>query len=383
MDRRPISLSMKLLVIGGAAFVTLVVLFTAGEITVRYREKHRATVPGTMPLLFYRHERLGHALLRNADYFGWVSTDSNGFRVTPGTTAGTTPLVRIVADGGSTTFDGNTGADRRTWPARLQYWLTQLTPDSRVEVTNAGVPGYRVVENLIRLQTELYRCKPNVIILLQGHNDLFRALRGEAVEPERDPSRPGEIRNHSFLRSWLSAHSLFYAKVQERLNILAFRSRGRRSLAGAESDAVFDRRLTEGAEQFERDLRSFVAVAGTLGITVVLPAVVHVTGPDDSTVAGNEADVWRNAVPFAPPEMVLRGYRRYNDVIRRVAEETGAFYIDTRAFDLHGRRFYDDGDPIHFSPEGADAMGRHLAQSLIDAGVIHSAEPGSSNGQDD
>jgi lysophospholipase L1-like esterase len=370
---RRFSLAAKVVVIGGATCLTLLAVCAAGELSVRYRERHRATVPGTMPLLFYRHDRLGHALVRNMNYFGWVTIDSNGFRVTPGAAAGVAPKLRIFADGGSTTFDGNTGADERTWPARLQYWLTQLAPESAVEVANAGVPGYRTVDNLIRLQTELSQFRPDMVVLLQGHNDLFGALRYDTLPPPPDPERPGEIQTSSFLRSWLAKHSLFYAKIQERLNVLAFRSRGRRSLARAEaSAAAFDGRLAAGVERFERDLRGYIAIARALGIQVVIPALVHVTAPADLTVAGPEADAWRNAMPFAPPEIVLKGYRMYNDVIRRVADQTGAIYVDTRTFGLQGQRFYDQGDPIHFSAAGADVMGRHLAQVLLQTGVVSS-----------
>jgi lysophospholipase L1-like esterase len=364
------SLGARLVVMAGATCIALLAVFAGGELYARYREGHRATVPGTMPLLFYRHERLRHALVRNMDYFGWVHTDSNGLRVTPGA-PGAPPALRIIADGGSTTFDGNTGGDDRTWPARLQYWIAQFAPGAPVEVANAGVPGYRVLDNLIRVQTELYQFRPDVIILLQGHNDLFRSLSAPQAS---DPLRPGEIRNYSFVRSWLSKHSLFYVKLQERLNALSFRSRGRQSLAGSEmAAATFDARLAAGAQQFERDLRGYIAVARALGIRVVLPAVVHVTAPTASTASGIEAAAWRNTMPFAPPEIVLNGYRLYNDVIRKVAADTGVVYVDARAFGLHGQRLYDDGDPVHFNAEGADAMGRHLARALIDARVVPTA----------
>ena len=76
-----------------------------GEFAVRYRERHRTTVPGSTPLLFYRHSRLGHALVRNYDYFGWIHVNRQGFRGAsvpldkqPGT-------LRVMAVGGSTTFD--------------------------------------------------------------------------------------------------------------------------------------------------------------------------------------------------------------------------------------------------------------------------------------
>jgi lysophospholipase L1-like esterase len=365
------SLDARLVVIAGATCITLLAVFVGGEILVRYRESHRATVPGTMPLLFYRHERLRHALVRNMNYFGWVHTDANGLRVTPGADPDAVPALRIIADGGSTTFDGNTGADDRTWPARLDHWIAQFAPGAPVEVANAGVPGYRVVDNLIRLQTELYQFRPDVIVLLQGHNDLFGSLRYATAAPPPDPSRPGEITNYSFVRSWLSKHSLVYAKLQDRFNVLSFQSRGRESLARSEvTPATFDATLAAGAQQFERDLRGYVAIARALGIRVVLLSLVHVTEPGASIANGVEATVWRNAIPFAPPEVVLKGYRIYNEIIRKVADETGVVYVDARAFGVHGQRLYDEGDPVHFNAEGADTMGRNLAQALVDARVV-------------
>jgi hypothetical protein len=173
------------------------------------------------------------------------------------------------------------------------------------------------------------------------------------------------------VRWWLSSHSLFYAKLQERFNVLSFQSHGRESLASSEvAPATFDARLAAGAQQFEGDLRGYVAIARALGIRVVLLSVVHVTAPGASTASGVEATVWRNAMPFAPPEIVLKGYRIYNEILRKVADETGVVYIDARAFGVHGQRLYHEGDPVHFNAEGADTMGRNLAQALVDARVV-------------
>lgn len=62
----------------GATLITLVVAALAGEAAMRYRERHRATLGGVMPLLYYRHARLGHALVRDFDYFGWVHVHREG-----------------------------------------------------------------------------------------------------------------------------------------------------------------------------------------------------------------------------------------------------------------------------------------------------------------
>jgi lysophospholipase L1-like esterase len=356
---------------------TFVLLFTtalvaAAEVAVRYRERHRADVPGSMPFLFYRHARLGYALVRGMDYFGWASIDANGFRRgLPAPKSDRT--IRILADGGSTTFDTFAGGDDRAWPARLQFWLNQLDPARPVEVTNAGVPGYRVQHNLIRLQTELHALRPGLIVLLQGHNDLFAALSGSGgpATAREFIARPDEIRPMSSARVWLTSHSLFFAKVQDMLNLRRAGARAGRTLERSQARSeVFEERLRRGQKEFERDLRLFLATANSLGIPVVLLPVVHLSKPTDSVPAGPDAAAWNNGVRSAPPEVVLEGYRRYNETQRMVAAELGAAFIDTSPFGIHGARYYAPNDPIHFNAEGAELMGRRLAESLLAARVL-------------
>src|SRR5688500_10159884 len=96
--------------------------------------------------------------------------------------------------GGSTTVDGDVTKDEKAWPARLEFWLDSLESCRRFEVINAGVSGYRVIENVIRFQTELYRYRPDVIVLYGSeHNDLLSALVGAADTTFRFEPRPGEL----------------------------------------------------------------------------------------------------------------------------------------------------------------------------------------------
>ncbi len=66
-----------------AVVVTLLSVALAavgGEAALRSRERHRPTLGGTMPLLFYQHGQLGHALVRDFDYGGRIHVDREGFR---------------------------------------------------------------------------------------------------------------------------------------------------------------------------------------------------------------------------------------------------------------------------------------------------------------
>src|SRR6266550_1982052 len=90
--------------------LVIAILILAGEAAVRYRERHRSTVPGSFPFVSYQHRTLLFGLVHDQDYFGWIHIDSSGFRrglarpASPG-------ALRIIADGASTTFDFGVSRD--------------------------------------------------------------------------------------------------------------------------------------------------------------------------------------------------------------------------------------------------------------------------------
>ena len=98
----------------------------AAEGAVRYRERHRANVPGSFPFVVYQHRTLLFALVHNTDYFGWIHIDSAGFRRglphQPNSGA-----IRILADGASTTFDFGVSRDDRTWGRRMPTPVRRCT----------------------------------------------------------------------------------------------------------------------------------------------------------------------------------------------------------------------------------------------------------------
>src|SRR3989454_602413 len=351
---------------------TLSVAGTAAEFGLRYRERHRPTVPGTMPLVYYRHDRLGYALVRNADYFGWVHVNREGFRgpdVLPDKSPG---VVRIMVVGSSTTFDSFVTRDSAAWPARLQFWLKDLAPNHQFEVINVGVPGYVVIDHLIRLETDLYRYHPDVIILYETHNDLFGGLRRSNEGPPLQTNTPDEIRPVTPWMYWLGRHSLLYTKLVERWNVMRFaRLKPRGAAAGVAAAGPAESDIAAAARQFERDVTDFVVVARALGIRVVLLEVVHVSGvgtlqESDSTVRAT----WRHAVPFARSDIVLEGYDRYGTVLRSVADNLSLRFIPTGPFGLKGTSYYAEDDPIHFNDRGADRMGQEVARALLAVHVL-------------
>ncbi len=348
----------------GSLLFMLVVVSLVGEWAVRYRERNRDTVPGSYASLFYQHRRLRHALTRSHEYYGWVRVNQFGFRGSDVTLRKPPDVTRILTVGGSTTFDRGVTSDNRTWPARLAYWLNAAEPHIKVEVVNAGVPGYTVLDNAIRLQTELYRFEPDIIILYHAHNDLFSGLRPRTVGDPID-RRPDEIDPQTPWTRWLSDHSLLYVKVQARLRAL-------RPVRRASSSTVtsVETPVTRVAEDFERDLTAFVAIAQSLGIRVVLPTVVHVTGESVTETDPAIRSSWQRSVSFTSPETVLAGYVAFNEAIQRVAHRSGAMFVPTFGFGLSGPEWYEADDPIHFNDRGAERMAKHLAAALVQAGLF-------------
>lgn len=336
----------------------------AAEMFIRYREVTRETVPGTFPTLYYKHGRLRHAHVRDFDYFGWIHINRLGFRgpefevdPEPGT-------IRVMAVGGSTTFDRGVTADSLAWPAQLESRLNALGTGAEYEVINAGTSGYTVLDNLIRLQTELHEYRPDVIILYHAHNDLFGALNRDPTVPLDAFERPGEVDALTPWGRWLSRNSLFYGKVVGRIGVI------RRLGGGGGGDGGEARpfptvavRIEAGRERFERDLRGFLALAEQLGIPVVLPEVVHVSGA--GSVGADERAAWLNAVVTADATEVVEGYAVLNRSIRAIAEEAEACHVPTQGFGLEGWDYYEPEDPIHFNDAGASRMADMLAGALM------------------
>lgn len=355
----------SLLLAGSATILTLVVLGLVGEWAVRHRERTRTTVPGTLSMLFYRHSRLMHGMVRGTDYYGWVSIGRQGFRGARDVSLTPRPNVyRIIAVGGSTTFDPYTSGDSSTWPARLEQILNSSASPLRFEVLNAGVPGFQVFDDLVRLESELQAYRPDLVILYQGHNDLFNTLSREPAPKDApfDP-RPGEIPTVYPGQIWLERHSLLYHKLRSKLQAISFRSSGKQ-LGESGSPRAYQETIQQGAQGFGINVRSFLAVGNALHTRVIVPQVVFAAKPSPGTGAPGDSVIkamWGRATPFAPMSVILSGYALYDSTARAAASSLGATYVPASDSTLWNPDAYFEGDPIHFNDRGAWKLAQELA----------------------
>jgi hypothetical protein len=357
--------------------LTLVLVSGVGEWAVRRRERTRTSVPGSMSMMFYRHKRLMHGLVRGSDYYGWVHIGRQGFRgVRDVSETPPDSVIRIMAVGGSTTFDSNTQGDSSAWPARLEQILDSTAAPRRFEVLNAGVPGFQVFDDLVRLEYELYRFKPAIIILYQGHNDLFNGLSQE-TGPRADSfdPRPGEIVTVYPWEHWLEQHSLLYHKLRSKFEAIRYHSEDRENRQRATA-ADYQRFLDAGAASFDRSVRGYLSEAQSLGIKVIVPQVVYAAhapagqGGDSAITA-----LWSQAMPFAPPSIIWQGYARYDSIETAAAAHYGVMHVPSGTASLWQLDSYADGDPIHFNDKGSWRFAEHMADVVRALPEVNAAPP--------
>ena len=96
---------------------------------------------------------------------------------------------RIVALGESTTFGMTMRPGDRPWPGWLEQIIHERLQSRRpVEVINAGVPAYSIINNVSRLISEILPLKPDLIISYHGYNGF--TLINDALPPSLGPPPP-------------------------------------------------------------------------------------------------------------------------------------------------------------------------------------------------
>jgi lysophospholipase L1-like esterase len=90
-----------------------------------------------------------------------------------------TGVYRIVALGGSSTYDIRIEDNDKTFTAQLEKLLKDKYGYKNIQVINAGVPGYNSWEILTNLEFRVLDLDPDLVIIYEGTNDVHARL----VEP--------------------------------------------------------------------------------------------------------------------------------------------------------------------------------------------------------
>jgi hypothetical protein len=279
-----------------------------------------------------------------------ASFNSSGYRSAERPRAKPDGVRRVLTVGGSTTFDLLADDDPHTWPAQLERLLT--ADGERVEVWNAGFPGWTSAENLIAFSLRDADLAPDVVVLLQGFNDLQPAAH-RPFDPQYVEGHAAEVASGLGLvppvlrwsdrsvaleiaRNWLGAPPP---------DLLGIAPVGRHMAIDADAPRVYERNLT-----------SFLAVVRAHGATPLL-----VTQP----LRLREGDARRMDLGILAwwirgleSEKVPGELERLNDVTRAVAAAQGVALADA-ARDVAWTDA-DFGDAVHYSPAGSTKLAAFL-----------------------
>jgi hypothetical protein len=365
-----LSRTLRGLLLGTAVAVLLLAGAEAGlRIVLRLRD---GAWPRTRAAAFYDQIRVlrriyrRHAYLNTgpreggrAEVFGKSATLNRlGYRSPERPREKPPGVVRVLVSGGSTTFDVLASDDAAAWPSLLE---SRLRAGGRpVEVWNAGFPGWTSQENVISLAIRDLDLAPDLAVLYQGLNDLQPAAH-QPFDPQYEHGHAELARRALGLDlpppSWLG-RSLLVEKLRDLASGPADPWRAVNQPGGV-PERRRDHVAPESLATFERNVRSFAALARSRGAGVLL-----VTQPLRIRVAQRSTDHdWLAGwYPGLIPEAVPAELERLNDVLRRLAKEgVGTLADADREIPWADADF---GDPLHYTEEGRHKLVDYLAPRI-------------------
>ena len=270
-------------------------------------------------------------------------------------------VYRIVALGGSSTYDVSIQDNGETFTAQLENLLDEEYGYQNVQVINAGVPGYNSWEILVNLQFRVLDLDPDLVIIYEGTNDVHARLvepsayRGDDFGRRRAwQAPPVAFWEHSALLRILSRTMNFTRQVSVDDFVSAptyvswpFESR----LDAVDMDPA---EILEANPPiyFRRNLENMIAIAKEHDVQILL-----------STWAFSP-----NLNDYASERYYQQGFRENNEIVKDVAVSHDIPLFDFAAVMPQDAIYWADGR--HSNQAGALVKARLFAKYIHDQGLI-------------
>lgn len=270
-------------------------------------------------------------------------------------------VYRIVALGGSSTYDVRIEDNANTFTAQLEKLLKEDYGYQTVQVINAGVPGYNSWEILGNLEFRVLDLDPDLVIIYENTNDVHARL----VEPSAyrgDDSGRRQVWQAPRVALWEQSALL---RIASRLT--------NRTRQVSVDDFVssptyvswpFEYRLAEDgldpteilAENppvyFRRNLENMIAIAEEQGAEIMFATWAHSPYLND----------------YASQEYFQHGFEQNNEVIKEVASRHQIPLFDFAAVMPQDADYWADGR--HSNEAGALLKARLFAEFIDAEGLI-------------
>ena len=269
---------------------------------------------------------------------------------------------RIVAFGGSTTENMDTFlSDGLHYPLALQSLLRQRFRRDDIEVINVGKSAYATPHSIILLELDVLSWEPDLIILSHNINDLsvgwWPDFRFDYSNKYSHPfyGVPDYASSFTFANV-VFQHSQLYWGVKSRLaNISAQRSKMRQKSYGDKPDIPT-------SQVFERNLRSFVTLAQSHGIQVILGGQALYPAEEFFT-RHMRSKPYNDKVVYPLHGEFVKHHRSFNRSMAKVAEDVEAWFIDNDAL-MGGKEEY-FGDFVHYKKAGIEKLAENYAGFIV------------------
>ena len=271
-------------------------------------------------------------------------------------------VFRIVALGGSSTYDVSIKDNDDTFTAQLEKLLKEDYGYQDVQVINAGVSGYNSWEILVNLEFRVLDLDPDLVIIYEGTNDVHARM----VEPSAYRGDDlGRRQAWQAPRVAIWEHSALLRILSRAMNITRQVSVDDFVSAPTYMSWPFESRLIEDnldpAEilkenppiYFRRNLENMIAIANEHDVQILFSTWAHSPNLSD----------------YASEGYYQQGFRENNDVVKEVAVSH-----DIPLFDFAGVMpqeviYWADGR--HVNEAGALVKARLFAKYIHDQGLIN------------
>ena len=310
------------------------------EVAVRVHVASRGWTPNcyvTGAAFFVPHEKAGHTLrpnlrMKSSSYD--ISINSVGLRGDEVTSQKPSDCTRVMVLGGSSVF-GYLVPDGQDSCRVLESILSKddRLQDRKVEVLNAGVPGYNMTQCRLRYEADLAALKPDIVLLYLGWNDIrYLAAPNEA----HDKTPPGPS-----LWQRILIKSTLYGMLRYRIfppdaPVFVPPAKSSSMIATDPPDDI--------TETFRKDFRALISSIRKSGARAVVCTQLMAAGQDDS-----------NLKQFlgSTPEQIEANDRLgtlITDAIRDEAKQSNVPLIDVAKLIQCDRSLL--GDAIHLTKQG-------------------------------
>lgn len=310
-----------------------------------------------------------------------ASHNALGFRGKETTREKPPGVFRIVTLGGSSVYGQSESKDEAVWSARLEEILRVERPGARIEVINAGVPGYSSFEMLVQLEMRVVDLSPDLVVVYEAVNDMRTALyTAGAPEPAGDNTHyrsPWPVdRPSSFekllqkSRTYLIARRYLTDYVHRRADLFYY---AMVNYDGSARDDLYcggrtgypDGKVPErGFENYRRNLNQIISVAETARAQVLLATQAVMMW--DLLGTSRECE-----------KTQAESFLRIQEIQREVAKARGVPLAETgkRIANEEEQHFRATGEhlfknDVHPFDAGSELIARAVADALLDAKLL-------------